>query len=142
MGASDGLFAAGTALGILDDSGSIDEDFFARPLDSLAGMLRSKFRREQLLQAVDSILKKSAPADAVDSDRWYPLLPDGLAGQVYLVATLASAVDATFALRARSAVGDTLVAGLELPLVRASGDGQDPVVVAGSAEGRVAVHLT
>jgi large repetitive protein len=144
MSTKDALLYAGQALGVIDDTNSPSADFFAHPLATVEGMLRSKFRRERLVSAVDALLQAETPESGAEaSSRYYQLLPDDLKGQLYLVAQLNPDVDVTFSVQGRFAISDDpdLTARLDLPLVRAKGEDADPVVIAGSPTGRVRVGL-
>lgn len=140
MSSLNALLYAGQALGLIDDTNSPSADFFAHPLATLEGMLRSKFRRERLIFAVDELLRSESPeANADSNSRYYPLLPDKLEGQLYLVAQLNADVDVTFALQGRFKISNDVAVQLDMPLVRAKGDGDPPTIIAGSINGKIRV---
>lgn len=146
MNTGDALISAGQAIGVIDEAGSPSSEFFAHPLEHVGGMLRNKFQRERLVVAVDALLQSQAqerpPGSGADSKiRYYRLLPDGLAGQLCLVAHLNADVDVTFAIDAYFEITALLTGRLEIPLVRAKGDGEDPLLIAGGPDGRIRVKL-
>src|SRR5215213_1654573 len=144
------MLLAAQALGLLDESENLSAEFFAAPLSTLEDTLRVQYRRERLVGALDALLQadagSSGPDDAAtdggeSSRRRYPLLPAGLKGQLYLTAVRGPQADLTLGVEGFFAVQGDVRVQVEVPIVHASGDGADPVLVAGSPQGPVTAGL-
>ena len=80
------LSDAGKAIGLLTDSGDLDSGWFNNPAERLGNILGNASQRAALLRSLDVILPPVSLADIPATERWYPLLGDNAAGNLYLTA--------------------------------------------------------
>ena len=80
------LSDAGKAIGLLTDSGDLDNGWFNDPAERLGNILGNASQRAALLRSLNVILPPVSLADIPATERWYPLLGDNAAGNLYLTA--------------------------------------------------------
>ena len=144
MSGDNALLLVGQALGVIDEMGEPQGEFFGAPLATIQRTLADRFRRERLVEALDLLLERDPGQEdgPEDSSRRYRLIPAGLRGRLTLVAVRRAETAVTFAIEAQFPVGPQTDVRLEVPLLSAEGDGADPVMVAGTPDGRIRVRMT
>lgn len=78
------LSDAGKAIGLLTDSGDLNNGWFNNPGDSLSTILGNASQRAALLRLLDVILPPSTAAGIPANEDWHPLLGDLPLGNLYL----------------------------------------------------------
>ncbi len=77
---------AGKAIGLLTDSGGLNNTWFNNPGDSLGSILGNAGQRAAFLRLLDVILPPSTASDIPAGEKWHPLLGDNPLGDFYLTA--------------------------------------------------------
>lgn len=77
---------AGKAIGLLTDSGGLNNTWFNNPGDSLGSILGNASQRAAFLRLLDVILPPSTASDIPAGEKWHPLLGDNPLGNFYLTA--------------------------------------------------------
>ncbi|MCV2393290.1 alpha/beta hydrolase, partial [Actinotalea sp. M2MS4P-6] len=84
LGASGELAALASAIGLLDEHGELDLDWFSAPLAKLEGMLRTPSQRAALGEFFDLALPPEPQPGRPAAEKWHPLLGDLDRGNLYL----------------------------------------------------------
>jgi hypothetical protein len=134
----------GKAVGLFDDNGNLQPNWFENPLsstDGIAAIFTSDTQRAAFLRVLDALLPPIQSPDIPANETWHPLLGDQPRGNAYLTVNTSNGV--TFGLSGdfKSTDGQPPLAQLQahLPLVNISGG--NVTAVAGSSTGPLDVKL-
>lgn len=78
------LSDAGKLLGLLNDTGGLNDDWFGDPLGQLEGALTRQGGRDALVNLLNALLPPASLAGTPPGQSWYPLLGDKPQGNLYL----------------------------------------------------------
>ncbi|MGH9056264.1 MAG: hypothetical protein ACRDYY_10465, partial [Acidimicrobiales bacterium] len=142
------LLDAGQAIGLIQDSGSLNTGWFGQPGYYVERILKDTTQREATLKALEGLLPSDPNAPAAAGEHWHPLLGSGKTGNVYLVV----AGDASGTTTVSAGVGaegpqanlsdstkPSARIAVKVPLLNADATGLTPI--AATAQGPVSAEL-
>jgi hypothetical protein len=144
-GLSSELHAIGIALGLLDDQGGFETDWFADPLAHVRQILTSATQRGALLDAIDGLLPAASDGAGTPGESWHPLIASDTPAQLYitLVRDPTGEVALGLAGRVHGHAGIvTADVAFQAPLIHAGSAGLTSVIGTAAAPLRLTLGLT